>query len=826
MIGRTRRPSSKLVFLALWTLFPLPSIAAEEKIEIQGVKDRVEIRTDRWGVAHIEAKNEHDLFFAQGFSVARDRLFQLELWRRQATGTLAEILGPRALEADRGARLSRYRGDLESELRHYHPHGPAIVQAFVDGINEFIDRALKTPEHLPLEFKVLGITPGRWTPEVVISRHNGLSRNATSEISTAALVKATSPAVAEELLNLRPGRPSLELDPTLVDLPFEKSMLGPYAAARSPVSFVPEDIRPEYRRTGVKESKEDDHQTFESHDRSGLIQDLFDSGAVDDGSSEGSNNWAISSDRTFMRAPLLANDPHRAIQVPSLRYWVHLKAPGWNVIGAGEPALPGVAIGHNERGAWGITIFPADQEDLFVLETHPDDPSKYRQGDDWVSMTESRESVAVKGKESVEVTLKFSRYGPILSEDPKRHRAVALRAAWLEQGTAPYLASLRLDQAANWEEFRVACQACRTPSLNMVWADRDGHIGWQASGIVPIRRKGNGLVPVPGNGSHDWEGFLPPFDLPHELDPARGWVASANQENLPLGYPFPISYQWADPYRQSRVEEVLDSPRRFTMTDMMRLQHDELSIPARSLFPLLLSVVEKRHEEFSELESMIKRMREWDYVLEHRSPVAALYVAWEREIRKEVWKRVVPVEARKLLGADTLSIEKITAWLLSPDGRFGSNPIKGRDQAVYDAFEAASTQQNRSQGDRFDAWRYGGPGQKRSEPSHPLEKLVTEELRLKLRPGFTPRGGSSHTVNSTSDSANQATGASFRIISDLGDWDRSVGTNMPGQSGNPVSPHYRDLFPGWATGSYFPVFFTQGKVESVTEAHTTLQPAR
>ena len=340
-----------------------------EELIVAGLNQPVEILRDRWGVAHIYASDEHDLFFAQGFNVARDRLFQLELWRRQATGTLAEIQGRRALDHDLGARLLKFRGDMASELNRYHPHGDRIILAFVQGINASIAMTEREPQRLPLEFRMLGIRPGRWTPELVVSRHNGLFRNVVQEVQYARLVHVLGRDRARELLNLHPGRPRLEPDAALDLAFFQESLLGLYQSSRASIRFLAEDVEPAYRDNSRKVASQG-RQIASEPQITGL--------SSIEAATQGSNNWVISGEQTFTRAPIMANDPHRVIQVPSLRYWVHLVAPEWNVIGAGEPALPGVSIGHNEKGAWGFTIFPIDQEDMYVYETDPADASHYR----------------------------------------------------------------------------------------------------------------------------------------------------------------------------------------------------------------------------------------------------------------------------------------------------------------------------------------------------------------------------------------------------------------------------------------------------------------
>ncbi len=800
-----------LVALALAPAVIAPQAAAE-KLAIRGLEQPVEILHDRWGIAHINAQTEHDLFFAQGWSAARDRLFQLELWRRQATGTLAEIQGPKALTHDKGSRLLRFRGDITRELGQYHPRGESIVTAFVNGINAYIELTERDPARLPLEFRVLGIQPGKWTPEVVVSRHNGLFRNVREEVRLARLVHLLGPDRARDLLNLHPGRPRLSLDPDLASGLISDSALGPYAASRASIAFSPDDVQTAYRGEARKSAGV-------RREIGGALR--LAGAAWDDAFTEGSNNWVISGEHTFSRAPILANDPHRAIQLPSLRYWVHLVAPGWNVIGAGEPALPGVAVGHNRKGAWGFTIFAIDQEDLYVYETDPADPSRYRYRGAWESMRIVRETIRVKGQSDIVADLKFTRHGPVLHEDRAHHRAYALRAAWLQEGAAPYLASLRIDQAETWNEFREACRYFLTPSENLVWADVDGHIGWQAVGLAPVRRKWDGLVPVPGDGRYEWESpFSAPDLLPHRADPPDGRIATANQENLPAGYPFALGFQWTDAFRFSRIDELLHSGRRFTLADMMRLQHDELSLPARSLVPLLLAA--KPLEGKSS--GAVARLKSWDFVLDQDSVSAAIYVAWERAVKVLVWELSVAQAAREVFPVSSLSTEKLIQWLTAPDGRFGADPVAGRDALLCRALELAIGDLECRLGPDMNRWRYGQAAFKHVWLKHPLSGAVKPDLRARLDLGPLPRGGYAHTVNSTSDGNNQSGGASFRIIVDLANWDRALGTTMPGQSGDPASPHYRDLFEPWAQGKYFPVFYSLEKVKAVAEGTTVLTP--
>ena len=779
-----------------------------ESLSVSGLLEPVEILTDRWGIAHIYAENESDLFFAQGFSAARDRLFQFELWRRQATGTTAEILGSRALARDIGARLHMFRGDLEEELNHYHPRGKAIIEAFVAGINAYIAETERQPDLLPIEFELLGITPGPWTPAIVISRHQGLVSNLTRELAYGRAVDAIGSGEVSELSWFRPGNPSLDLDPAIDGSLLTEDILETYRAFRRPIRFTPDDIAVEYRGNQAAFNR-----------LASLIPSELD--LAEFGDAIGSNNWVVGGSRTLSGYPLMANDPHRVQQAPSLRYWIHLVAPGWNVIGGGEPTLPGVSIGHNEYGAWGLTVFGQDNEDLYVYDTNPENAQQYRYRDSWEDMRVIEERFNVEGElAKTSMELKFTRHGPVLYEDVANRKAYALRAAWMDIGSAPYLASLRMDQATSWEEFRDACRYSRLPSENMVWIDTDKNIGYQAVGVSPIRPNWSGLVPVPGDGRYEWDGYLPIEDLPHVFNPEADYFATANNFMVPENYAYmnALHYTWGDEMRAVRLAEVLGSGRRHTLVDMMQLQHDELSVPARNLVPLLdgVTITDTR------IVAVRRKLLDWDFVLGQRSTEAAIYVAWERQLLDRVKKLFIPQAVQELL---SLNMKRVIDWLSAPDGRFGPDPLDGRNALLVDTLSEAISNLESRLGLDMTQWQYGDTRYKHILIRHPLGATVRSDLRDQLDVGPVSRGGYGRTVNNTGNSDNQTSGASFRIIADSENWDNSVGTNSPGQSGDPDNVHYRDLFDLWARGQYFPIFYSREKVESVVEQTTNLEPA-
>ena len=782
-----------------------------EKLSVPGLQQSVEIIVDRWGIPHIYAQNEADLFFAQGFYAARDRTFQFEMWRRRATGTMAEIFGARAIKHDQGVRLFKFRGDMQAELNHYHPNGALIITSFVNGVNAYIEWINQKPELLPIEFKLLGIKPQKWTPDVVISRHQGLLGNISEEWETAQAVIKLGVDKVKELSWFHPGDPVLTIDPKIDTTIFSKNVLDLYWAFKGGVAVEPKDLLAQVR-----------NPSMEDYRNLALLDSEIEEEAKRKGAEYvGSNNWVLSGALTQSGYPMMANDPHRAQAAPSLRYMVHLVAPGWNVVGGGEPTIPGISIGHNEHGAWGLTIFGTDAEDLYVYKMNPDNPNQYWYQNNWEELKILQETIQVKGQPPVVVTLKYTRHGPLIFEDKTTNQACALRCGWLEIGGAPYLASLRMNQAKDWEAFREACNYSHIPGENMVWADRLGNIGWQAVGIAPIRPNFSGMVPVPGDGSYEWAGYQEIKQRPHLFNPAEGYIATANENVTPPAYPHiqtSIGYSWSEPFRGDRVREVLASGRKHTVMDMALLQTDYLSIPARNLVPMLKNL---KLEENSNAEKARKIMLDWDFRMEKESIAAGIFNEWQNRLYSNVSALSVPKGAKDLVSLQTM---KIIEWLILPDGRFGAQPVKARNELLLKSMKEAIYNLEKKLGKDMNAWQYGQLNYKHVLIKHPLSNAVKENVRKTLDVGPAPRGGYGHTVNNTGGRDNQTHGASFRMIVDTGDWDRTLGTNNPGQSGDPQSPHYNDLFEIWVNDQYFPVFYSRKKIESVREGIIILNP--
>ena len=764
----------KLILVLITSIF----YSCTDSFQIQGISDEVEVLRDNYGINHIYANNQDDMFFMQGYLAAKDRLFQFEIWRRQATGTVSEVFGEEEIDRDIGTRLFKFRGDIKDELNHYHKDGFKIVSSFVSGVNKYIEEVNSNPELLPIEFKVLGIKPDIWTNEVVISRHQGLLGNIDQELNIGRAVSLIGEKKVKELMWFHPKEPSLKLDKKITYDDLKQDILRLYNAYREPIKFKGEYVLDKYR------SKD-------------LMANVDESNIISDEYSIGSNNWALSGKKSFNGFPILANDPHRSLSNPSLRYMAHLVAPGWNVIGGGEPEIPGISIGHNGIGAWGLTVFRTDAEDLYVYELNPSNLNQYRHNGQWKEFNKINETIKVKNKADIDVELLYSVHGPVTLVDKNRNKAYAIKNGWSEIGGSPYLASLRMDQAKNWEEFRDACSYFNIPGENMVWADKYGDIGWQAVGIAPIRKNHSGLVPVNGNGKFDWEGYLPIIEKPNSFNPANGYLSTANQNVTPESYNRwdAVGYSWSDPYRGNRIKTVVESKEKFNMEEMIDLQVDYYSMPSEEIIKLASGNISNYIDYFEKLEK-------WNNVLDKNSIEAGIYVEWQSQIYFEFINTYVPNSVKKYLDIQIFRIiETISNMNESNRAKFLNKTFNASIDNLKDRY-----------GEDSKNWVYGQDEYKHVKIYHPLENVVNDSIKGLVELKTYPRGGDGFTPGSTSSNLNQRSGGSFRVVINTKDWDESFATNSPGQSGNPNSKFYKNLYEDWANDKFFPLLFSKSKV--------------
>jgi penicillin amidase len=629
----------------------------------------------------------------------------------------------------------------DREWTSYHPSGRRLFDAYARGVNAYIDRVLADPGKLPVEFVLTGIKPQRWTAETVALRTAPFG-DAANELQLARQVVAVG---REEANRRRAPDPWDDLAlPPGVDLSAIDD--AAVAAARAPSGA----IRPALLDPGGAAPFVDPPPLADP----------------------GSNNWVVSGALSSTGKPVVANDPHRDVTNPSLRYIVHLNAPGWNVAGASEAPFFGVAVGHNDHLAWGLTIVGTDQEDVYVERVNPANANEVRWRDGWEPMRLVTETIAVKGGETRAVTLKFTRHGPVFHEDAKRNLAYALRSAIHEPGTAPYLAGLRLSQARDCRQFLDEAMYWKAPTENLICGDVDGNISWQASALTPDRRGWVGRLPVPGDGTHEWVGFR--NDLPREINPARGFIATANHNIQPPGYAPPLMFKSSANVafdRITRLLQLVQPGQRYTIDDHRRMQLDAYSLRAVAEQPLFRGWT----AEAPDAERARRLVASWNGVFDRDSAAAAIYSVWRNESTAAEREAASNESSRKAV-METLLRKALTRLVAE----------QGTDSA---------------------GWRWGRMHTRAfAHPFVPAFDLATVE-----------RPGGSGTV--------AADGASYREVLDVSDWDRSIVTNTPGQSGQPESPYYGNLLPLWASDTYFPLAFSRARVEKEAERRLALIPS-
>ena len=782
-------------------------------LRVAGLQQPVEVLRDRWGIPHIYAQNTHDLFFAQGFVSAQDHMWQMELWRRNGDGLLSEVLGPEFEDRDRLSRLLAFRGDWDAEMEKYNPQGKVIFPSFAEGVNAAIRETIEAHK-VPIEFQLMGFVPQPvWTAKTMLTRLPAwtISRNAASELSRSLAVKAMGLKQAQSVL-----------------------VTDPYESFKLPDGLDLNDINPHilYVTRGADDFTWRFQPQLDASIATQVPQAMRDQLAEEirqalfptfSNLDLGSNNWVVSGKRTTTGAPLLANDPHRELLNPGLRMLVHLTAPGWNVIGMTEPGQPGVQAGHNEDLAWGLTILGVDQQDLYIEETDPANPLRYRYKDEWRTMTVEPETLPVKGGPSVPFDVKTTIHGPVLYEDLQRHRAYALRWVGSEVGGAGYLGALNVDQTHNWKDFSAGiARSWYLPSHSIVYADTKGNIGYLGAALSPIRPNWDGLFPVPGAAArYEWKGFLPTDQMPRDFNTPAGFYNTSNNDVVPKivpGYSHPLGYEYSAPFRYGRVHEVLAQSKKFSLTDMESLQNDETSLPARALVPILARV-SLRTEAARQAQQVLLH---WNLVTSSDSVAATYYEYWLMHLMPMAYKLHLPPSQRDSFSP--YDVRPVLAWMQQPDAAFGDNPAQGRDAMMAEALEQAVAYIQQRFGSDPAKLQWGAIH--RARLLHPLLTPETESL---LKIDSIARGGDGYTPhatgNPTFNGADQGYGASVMVIFDAGDWDRSVALNTPGNESQAGSPHYADLAPLWAAGKYFPLSYSRKMVEQNTTEHLSLQPA-
>ncbi|WP_255580877.1 penicillin acylase family protein [Caballeronia sp. dw_276] len=771
----------------------------QHTITLEGLSKPADILIDRWGVPHIFAASEQDGFFVQGFNAARDRLFQIDLWRRRGMGQLAEVFGPAYVEQDKATRLFLYRGDMAAEWKRYGPDAKPVATRFSAGVNAYIDWMAAHPERLPYEFRKAGYWPAKWSADDVVRiRSHGLTRNLTSEVARAKVACKSTLDADSVRFGLQPAwTPHM---PEGLDTCLPDDVLKVFTLATQNVRVTRESLKSADASTTLIAAADNPEEV-----------------------TEGSNNWVIAPDKSATGRAIMANDPHRAYAAPSLRYIQQISTPTLDLIGGGEPSAPGVSIGHNGAIAFGLTIFNIDQEDLYVYELNPANPREYKYKGHWEPMRIVRETISVRGGAPVVAELAFTRHGPVIYTEDVKHRAFAVRTAWLAPGMSPYFDSVRYMRAKNFAQFKDALSTWGAPTVNQVYADTHGDIGWVPSGLAPRRPNWDGLLPVPGDGRYEWAGFWPRDAMPSVYNPPAGYFTTSNEMNLPAGYPSSerkLGFEWTNGSRHQRIDEVLKANPKVSIEDSERLQNDIESIPARRLVALLQPLTSTDPDTSAAL-TMLKG---WDAQMSANSPQAALEEVWlSRHLGRAFKEAVLPKAAAASFGAPDTAV--MLDSLEHPQTRFGDDAQSKRDAVLLASLHDAYGEMVHLQGTDAAAWQWGKL--QTNLNAHPFADFVDADMRAKLNVGPTGKGGSAYTPNQSTYRASdfrQTNGPSFRVIVDVGNWDNSRAVNLPGESGDPDSPHYRDLAQMWLDGAYFPLLYSRAAVEAATEQRIRLVP--
>lgn len=780
-----------------WIQAGLPRLSG--RVAVAGLEGPVEVLRDAHGVPHIQAGSEPDAYFALGYVHAQDRLWQMEVDRRLGAGRLAEMFGSKALNFDGFMRMLGLYRHAEATVANLDPESQAVLAAYAAGVNAYIDGRRVDP--LPLfvnlapEFLIFQHSPEPWRPadSIVWAKVMAwdLGGNLRRELMRGLLSDRLSAQRIAEFLPPYPGDDPVvlpDLSELYAKLPFERL----WAATPTPLPGA------------------------------------------------GSNAWVVAGERSVSGKPLLANDPHLRLSAPSVWYLAHLQAPGLNVIGATLPGIPAVVLGRNDRIAWGMANTGPDVQDLYIERIDPDDPERYLAPEGWRSFEVRFERIRVRGGDDVEVVLRSTRHGPVMSDFSIRGTRLleqtfesgnyALTLAWtaLRDDDLTVQAALKLARAGNWDEFVAALRDYHVPQQSIVYADVDGNIGMYAPARVPVRKPENdlkGLMPAPGwKAAYDWDGFVPFEELPHSFNPPSGRIHSANHKIVPDDYPYWITGEWAAPYRARRIEELLSARPKHSIESFAALQGDVRSAMAADLLPLMLAP-EPAAGAAAAAHALLAA---WDGTMDRERPEPLIFAAWYRELTRLIYADELGSMFREAWDLRPIFVHNVLAGQRHWCDDVGTEVPEGCEARIGEALETAVAWLGAEYGPEMSAWRWGEPHFAHSD-HRPLSTVPLLDRLVDIR---LPVGGDTFTVNAARHLiANAGTpfvqvhGPTFRAIYDLDDLDRSLFIHSTGQSGNPFSTHYRDFAERWRDVAYIPMITDRAKIEAGAPDVLTLVPA-
>jgi penicillin amidase len=770
---------------------PWPQVSGS--IEVEGLSAPVEVVRDEWGVPHIYAEDEHDLFFAQGYVHAQDRLWQMEFNRRVGGGTLSAALGEATVDTDRFLRTIGLRRAAEKDWALLDGDTRAIVEAYAEGVNAFIETHRN---RLPLEFTILGVDPEPWTPVDSVAWAKvmglGLCANYDMELLRAQIIAHLGEEAAQTLM-------------------------PPYAEG-APV-IVPAEA--------------DNFSWLRASRLNGLQAIASVLGAP--GAGRGSNNWVVHGSRTATGMPLLADDTHLDLDMPSVWYENGLHGGRFDSVGFSFPGVPAVVIGHNGRVAWGVTNLPADVQDFYIEKLDdPEKPTQYEFEGRWQDLQIVPEMIEVKGGEPVTIEVLLTHHGPIMNDvlgDLEDAEPLALRWTALE-GNYILRALWKINLATNWEEFRAALRDWDAPTQNFVYADMEGNIGYQTPGMIPIRAPGHqGLVPVPGwTGEYEWQGFVRFEELPSVFNPPVGFIATANNKVISDDYPYHLAYEWSPPYRAQRIVELLAGSDSVTVEDMQALQAQTYGIPAEALRSYLLAL-----DPEGDLEARALALAgEWDLYYEVDRPGASVFQVWywylvQYALGDELGDELMG----QYRGYGNLHVPLMIELMAQPDNVWfddvNTPQVETRDDIAARSLTDAVAWLRENHGEGPEAWEWGRLHTKTfihqplgQSGIGPLEELFNGKTVLARGDNFTVDAA----WFDYNDAFAMSGGSSQRFIADLGDLGNSLTMHTTGQSGHLFHRHREDFIEPWQEVRHHPTLFSREMVDRYSADVLTLMPAR
>jgi penicillin G amidase len=763
------------------------------KLKIEGVKASVEIIRDKWGIPHIFAQNSDDLFFAQGFVQAQDRFWQMELNRRIGSGRIAEIVGEAALEADRLIRRYGLREAAHYDYAHADEDEKQILHAFANGVNAFLKL-----KKLPVEFSILRYTPEEWSAIDSLTWLKvlafGQSNNFDVELLRTIIVQKIG---AEKAAYLEPSE-----------------------HANMPLIVTPE----------LNYSGWDFSQVLEEY---GKLREVLQATA-----GSGSNSWAVSGAKSVTGKPLLANDPHMSVATPANFYEMHLHAPGWNVIGATLPGVPGVIIGHNEFIAWGLTNTMADYQDGFIEKVDPLNSRRYEYKGEWRDFEVRREEIKIKGKPPVTEEILTSVHGPVISKlnqssaeptadasnDDSRELYITLK--WtLHDSQHAIKPILGINQSKNWQEFRQACRDFDLPAMNITYADVDGNIGYQFAGRIPIRGKGLGKIVSPGHtGEYDWTGYILFDELPHVYNPPNGYVITANNRQVGNDYPYFLGSSYVSRNRAERIRELLTAKEKFSLDDFNEMLKDVYSSTAMKLARRLVQL------DFSQGTDRQRRalayLATWDGHLATGSIAAGIVKVTSDKLMRLLFEPLLGKDlAAQYIGSSDSPFgpvqifqEMVYPFVIDELDKISSKLLPDElmwDEVLREAFIRATNFLTEKHGQDMSGWEWG----KLHTLSYNHPMGAVKPLDRLFNRGTFPLPGDGTTVWQTGHASKDGTSfifngatSSIRLLADLGDLKKSRFGNTSGQSGSPFSPHYADFIEDWLEVKTHPLLFNREEI--------------